>query len=275
VSGRGHGCPRWYLLSNFRRTSLFNRGVRRTAVTALLIALFAAAPAAAQAPVFPLAVKAKLTDCHTGPLVTDRFAVFVGQMPALQGTRRMWMRFDLFERTTASGRWQHVQVPKFGTWQKSLPGKPGFIYEKRVDQLQAPADYRAEVRFRWYDAHGTLQRQTRRRTRACHEPDPRPDLAVGAVTATDAGGGRLRYAIRVRNDGRSDVGPFEAVLSVDGTAQPPATVAGLPAGGATKVIVVAPACAPGSRIQIALDPGGTIDEARETNNAVSRACPTP
>ena len=247
--------------------------MRRAAVTALLLALLAAIPAAAQVPVFPLPVKAKLTDCHTGPLVSDRFAVFVGQMPALQGTRRMWMRFDLFERTAADGRWQRVQVPKFGTWQKSLPGKPGFIYEKRVDQLQAPADYRAEVRFRWYDAHGKLQRQARRRTHTCHEPDPRPDLAVGRVTATNAGGGRLRYVIRVRNDGRSDVGPFDTVLSVDGAAQPPATIAGLPAGGATNVAVVAPACTPGSRIQIALDPAGTIDEARETNNVVSRACP--
>lgn len=257
------------------RTPLLNRGVRRTAVTALLIALLAAIPAAAQAPIFPLAVKAKLTDCHTGPLLADRFAVFVGQMPALQGTRRMWMRFDLFERTAASGRWQRLVVPKFGTWQKSLPGKPGFIYEKRVDQLQAPADYRAEVRFRWYDAQGELQRQTRRRTPTCHEPDPRPDLAVGTVTATDADSGRLRYVIRVRNDGRSDVGPFAAVLSVDGAAQPPVTIAGLPAGGATKLAIIARACTPGSRIQIALDPAGTVDEARETNNAVSRACPTP
>jgi len=164
-------------------------------------------------------------------------------------------------------------VPKFGTWQKSLPGKPGFIYEKRVDQLQAPASYRAQVRFRWYDAHGKLQRQSRRTTRTCHEPDPRPDLAVGKVTATDAGAGRLRYLIRVRNDGRSDVGAFDTVLTVGGAAQPPATVAGLPAGGATKVAVVAPRCAPGSRIQIALDPAGVIDEAHEGNNVVSRACP--
>jgi len=246
--------------------------VRRVAVTAVFLALLTAVPAAAQAPVFPLPLKAKLTDCHTGPLVTDRFAVFVGQMPALQGTRRMWMRFDLYERS-ASGRWQHVTVPKFGTWQKSLPGKPGFIYEKRVDQLQAPAAYRAQVRFRWYDAHGRLQRQARRTTHTCHEPDPRPDLAVGVVTATDAGAGKLRYLIRVRNDGRSDVGSFDTVLSVDGAAQPPATVAGLPAGGATKVAVVAPRCTPGSRIQIALDPAATIDEAYESNNAVSRACP--
>jgi hypothetical protein len=252
--------------------ALLNRGMRRAALTALFAAFAAAIPAGAQAPVFPLALKAKLTDCHTGPLLTDRFAVFVGQMPALQGTRRMWMRFDLYERTP-SGTWQHLSVPKFGTWQKSLPGKPGFIYEKRVDQLQAPAAYRAQVRFRWYDAHGKLQRQSRRTTRTCHQPDPRPDLAVGKVTATDAGAGRLHYVIRVRNDGRSDVGPFDTVLTVGGAAQPPATVAGLPAGGATKVAVVAPRCAPGSRIRIALDPAGAIDEAHEGNNVVSRACP--
>jgi hypothetical protein len=246
--------------------------VRRAALTALLAAFAAAIPAGAQAPVFPLPLKAKLTDCHTGPLLSDRFAVFVGQMPALQGTRRMWMRFDLYERTSA-GRWKRLSVPKFGSWQKSLPGKPGFIYEKRVDQLQAPAAYRAQIRFRWYDKHGRLQRRSRRTTRTCSEPDPRPDLAVGTVTATDAGAGRLRYLIRVRNDGRSDVGPFDTVLTVDGAAQPPATVAGLPAGGATNVAVVAPRCAPGSRIQIALDPAATIDESRESNNSVSRACP--
>src|SRR5262249_52207914 len=157
----------------------------------------------------------------------DRFAVFVGQMPALQGTRKMWMRFDLYQRTPATGVWKHLTVPKFGTWQKSLPGKPGFIYEKRVDQLQAPASYRALLRFRWYDKHGKLQRTARRTSPTCREPDPRPDLAVGrTVTATEAGMGRLRYLIRVRNDGRSDVGPFDTQLTVEGNPQQPVTVAG-------------------------------------------------
>jgi hypothetical protein len=249
--------------------------VRRIAALTFLLAGLAALPAAAQAPVFDLPVKARLTDCHSGLAATDRFAVFVGQMPALKGTKRMWMRFDLFELTPGGGAWQNVVVPKFGTWQKSLPGKPGFIYEKRVDQLQAPARYRAQIRYRWYDAHGRLQRQARRTTPACNEPDPRPDLVVGKVTAVAAGKGRLRYLIAVRNDGRSDVGSFDLVLSVDGAGQPPATVTGLPAGGRTKVAVVAPACAPASQIQVALDPAGTIDESNETNDAVTRACPAP
>jgi len=248
--------------------------MRRAALTVLILAFAAALPAFAQTPVYNLPLKAKLTDCHTGSQSADRFAVFVGQMPALQGTRRMWMRFDLYERTGSSA-WQHVSVPKFGTWQKSLPGKPGFIYEKRVDQLQAPADYRVQVRFRWYDAHAKLQRTARRTTHTCHEPDPRPDLAIGKVSATEAGQGRLRYLIRVRNDGRSDVGPFDTVLSVDGTAQPAVTVAGLPAGGATTVAVVGQRCTLGSQIQVAVDTAGMIDEARETNNTVSRPCPVP
>jgi hypothetical protein len=246
--------------------------VRRIVATALLLICLAAIPAAAQAPVLALPLKARLTDCHTGPLASDRFAVFVGQMPALKHTKRMWMRFDLLERT-GTGSWTRVKVPKFGTWQKSRRGTPGFIYEKRVDRLQAPASYRTEVRFRWYDARGRLQRHAHRTSPTCHEPDPRPDLAVGKVTATDAGNGRLRYAIAVRNDGRSDVGPFAVVLAVDGGTGPPAMVSGMPPGGRTKAIIVAPACIPGSRIQVAVDPGGAIDEADETDNTVSRPCP--
>jgi len=248
--------------------------MRRTALIIFVLAIAAALPASAQPPVFNLPVKAKLTDCHVGAQPADRFAVFVGQMPALQGTQRMWMRFDLFERT-GSGSWQRVSVPKFGTWQKSLPGKPGFIYEKRVDQLQAPADYRTRIRFRWYDKNGKLQRSAQRTSRMCHEPDPRPDLAVGKVTATEHKQGRLQYLIRVRNDGRSDAGPFDTVLTIDGNPQPTATVAGLPAGGATTVSIVGMRCVLGSRIQIALDTGGTIDESRENNNTVSRPCPMP
>jgi hypothetical protein len=248
--------------------------VRRTVAITFLLAMLAAIPAAAQAPVFNLPLKARLTDCHRGLGASDRFAVFVGQMPALKGTKRMSMRFDLFELTPGGGdTWQKVVVPKFGIWQKSLAGKPGFIYEKRVDQLQAPASYRAEIRYRWYDANGKLQRQAHRTTPTCREPDPRPDLAVGKIEAVPAGKGLLRYAVAVRNDGRSDAGPFDLVLSVDGAAQPPTTVAGLPADGQTKVAVVAPTCAPGSQIQVALDPSGTIDEANETNDAVSRLCP--
>ena len=221
-------------------------------------------------------VRAKLADCHRGPLAADRYAVFVGQMPALKGTQHMWMRFDLYERQNGTGPWLPVvDVPKFGIWEKSKAGKPGFIYTKRVDQLQAPAAYRAVVRFRWYDAKGRLQRHARRTSATCSEPDPRPDLAVGRVTATTVSATKLRYVIRVRNDGRSDAGAFDTVLTVNGAAQPAVAIAGLPAGGTTRVAVVAPRCAAGSNVQVALDPGNVIDEIHERNNVVQRPCPAP
>lgn len=276
MSGRGHGCPRPAPQRNLARMPLFNRGVRRAAPTALLLALAAALPATAQTPVLNLPIRAKLTDCHRGPLPADRYAVFVGQMPALKGTLHMWMRFDLYERPRGTGPWLPVvDVPTFGVWERSKAGKPGFIYTKRVDQLLAPASYRAVVRFRWYDAKGSLQRSARRTSTTCAQPDPRPDLTVGAVTAGDAGGGNLRYVIRVSNEGRSDAAAFDTVLSVDGVAQPAVTVAGLPAGVTTRVVVVAPRCAAGSSIQVALDPADVVDEIRERNNVAARPCPAP
>jgi hypothetical protein len=250
--------------------------VRVAALTALLTAFVAALPAGAQTPVLKLPIRAKLADCHRGPAPTDRYAVFVGQMPALRGTQHMWMRFDLYERPRGTGPWLPVvDVPNFGVWEKSKAGKPGFIYTKRVDQLQAPAAYRSVVRFRWYDSKGKLQRRARRVSSTCSQPDPRPDLTVGRVTATDAGSGKLRYVVRVRNDGRSDAGAFDTVLTVNGDAQPAVNVAALPVGAVARVVFVAPKCALGSKIQVAVDPSDVVDEIRERNNAVSRDCPAP
>jgi CARDB len=248
--------------------------VRVAALTALSVIALAGVPAGAQTPVLKLPVRAKLADCHRGPAPTDRYAVFVGQMPALQGTQHMWMRFDLYERPRGTGPWLHVvDVPTFGVWEKSKAGKPGFIYTKRVDQLQAPAAYRAVVHFRWYDAAGKLQRHERRVSSTCSQPDPRPDLTVGRVTATDAGSGNLRYVVRVRNEGRSDAGAFDTVLTVNGKAQPAVNVAGVAVGSVARVVVVAPRCAPGSDVRVAVDPSDVVDEILERNNIVSRPCP--
>ena len=64
---------------------------------ALPIALLVLAlPAAAQAQAPPL--RAKLAACTSGPTAAVRTATFVGSMPAVAGTKRMWMRFDLLAR---------------------------------------------------------------------------------------------------------------------------------------------------------------------------------
>ncbi|MBA2636949.1 MAG: hypothetical protein H0U79_01800 [Solirubrobacterales bacterium] len=100
-------------------------------------------------------------------------ASFVGSMPALAGTERMEMRFDL-EAREAGEPWRPVPAPRFGGWERSKPRRSGFVYEKRVERLDPQRAYRAVVRFRWLDAEGVVQRRARRLTEVCR---PRPATA--------------------------------------------------------------------------------------------------
>jgi hypothetical protein len=58
--------------------------------------------------------------------------------------------------------------------ERADPGRPGFIYTKRVEGLTGPAVYRAVVRFRWSDADGHVLRRARRVTGGCRQPGPAP-----------------------------------------------------------------------------------------------------
>ena len=148
-------------------------------VTLVLLAL----PAAAQAQAPPL--RAKLSACASGPAASDRTATFVGSMPAVAGTKRMWMRFDLFMRVAPATDFAAVRAPKLGVWQKSARGRAssGFVFTQRVQGLTAPASYRVQVRFRWYGVGGKLLRSTTRTSATCKQPDQRPDLRAGVLDA--------------------------------------------------------------------------------------------
>src|ERR671935_2879487 len=199
---------------------------------ALLIAVIAlAAPAAAHAQAPPL--RAKLTACLSGPEATDRVATFTGSMPAIKGTKRMWMRFDLQQRIPPAVRFKALTVPGLGVWQKSAPGRSsGFVFTQRVQALAAPGAYRAIVRFRWYGKGGTLLRSAKRTTPICTQPDQRPDLRADDLDAARGPQpGQATYFLVVRNDGRTAAGPFDVGLNVGGADQPVQRLApGLPAG---------------------------------------------
>src|SRR5580765_5878176 len=154
----------------------------RVALVAVVLVL--AAPAAAQAR--PQLLSARLAACQTGPSAADRSASFTASMPAVAGTRRMAVRFDLLQRTPPGHAFVHVTVPGLGVWQRSLPGKPGFVFTQHVQALAAPAAYRAIVRFRWYGRRGRLLRTAIRETRICREPELRPNLRAGRLTVTPA-----------------------------------------------------------------------------------------
>ena len=236
---------------------------------ALLALLVTAAPAAAQRP--PLA--ATLDECRVSPDPALRSAAFTASMPALRGTRRMEVRFFLQQRT-AGGGFVALRLPRWGVWQRSRPGVPGFVYTKRVSALQAPAQYRAVMRFRWLDGRGRVQRRARRVTAACRQPDLRPDLHAGQLAA-DPGPtpDTASYRFTVMNRGRGDAGPFAVVLTANRTPQPEQRVGGLAAGASEVVTLIGPRCTPGSVVRVTVDSASEVVESRERDNAVNGLCP--
>jgi hypothetical protein len=229
-------------------------------VVGLLLAVVA--PAGASAAVTPL--RASLTSCSTA----SRTAVFSGSMPTVAGTRTMAMRFDLETRLDGDPVWEVLKVPGLGVYKRSSTGQSGFVFTQRVRELE-PGPYRATVRFRWYGRGGRILRTAKRTTGTCNQPDLRPDLQPGGLTATllpDAT--TARYALVVSNAGRSDAGPFAVQI-----AGARVNVAGLAAGAQTTVTVDAPRCGPSETVAIVLDPAGQLDESDASDDSVQRACP--
>jgi hypothetical protein len=239
----------------------------------LIAVLALAAPAAAHAQAPPL--MARLAACQSGPDAAERTATFTGSMPAIKGTTRMWMRFDLQQRTPPAVEFLALKAPGLGVWQKSAPGRAsGFVFKQRVQALAAPGAYKAVVRFRWYGKRGLL-RSTARETGICRQPDQRPDVRAGGL---DAARGpqpdQATYSLIVLNGGHTAAGPFDVGLAVAGIDQPRERVAGGLAPGASQTLTfVAPLCAPGTTLRFTLDARGEVHESAEADDVVEWPCP--
>ena len=197
-----------------------------------------------------------------------RFAKFKGEMPAIDGASRLQMRFDLFSRPDIGGEWAVVKdVPTFGNgnWTESKRGVPGLRVKKRVSLNQGWA-YRVTVSYRWLADSGKVIRSASRSSKACTQPDPRPDLGVGA--RADSGD----IVVIVRNLGRTSR-PTVVRLS-SGAAQIATTK--LPAIGSGRersLVFRAVACEPGSKVTVRVDPDRKITERSEANNGAELQCP--
>lgn len=240
----------------------------------VLAGLPVSAAAAASRQAAP-SLRAETPTCRSGATSAERFAVFSGSMPARRGARRMAMRFDLQRREPGDRRYRRVSAPSFGRWERSRPGRSGFIYSKRVDGLRAPARYRAVVRFRWLNARGRTVASARRTTPACAQPDPRPNLRLLALRATGAAeAGQVTYLLTVVNSGRGPAGAFRVSAGPDDGGPPGAiTVGGMASREARVIEVAARACTPGSRVRVRLDAEAAVAESDEGDNDVRRACP--
>ena len=238
-------------------------------IGSLVVGLLAGPGVAVAQTTQPPPLAAGLETCTTSALPAQRVAGFVGSMPAMNGADRMQMRFELQRRRPDEKLWHRMRgVAGFGVWESAMPGRAGFVFHKRVDGLRVPAAYRAIVRFRWQRSDGLIVRHVRKRTPACSQPDLRPDLVPGALSAVlDARPALAVYTLVVRNAGRSPAGPF--TVRVAGAS---VEVAGLDAGAQADVAVIAPACLPGSAVRAVVDADQRIDEADE-RNALRRRCP--
>src|SRR2546423_8470319 len=245
--------------------------MRKIACTAALLALTAPAPSRAE-PVQPVPTRAALESCHTGPAALDRFAVFFAQMGAVPQTERMQVRFDVQQRLAGSDL-RRVVAPGLGVWRSSVPGVDIFRYRKQVANLQAPADYRALVRFRWLDATGKVIQSAVRRTKLCRQPDMRADLRLARVSAEPAGGRRARYTVVVRHHGRTATPGFTVAFAIGDQAQPTQSVRPLLPDEKRALTFVGPRCDAQTLLRVSVDPDLAVDEADETNNARTVVCP--
>lgn len=247
--------------------------MRRASLLATLAfaAAAAAAPAAyaASSETTPPPLRATVESCETSPLEAERVATFVGSMPARAGANRMHIRFDLERRRPGDRHWRRLKAPGFGTWERSAANVAGFVFRKRVIGLPVPASYRTWVRFRWIAADGTTVRAAQARTLACTQPDLRPNLVPGALTAiVDAQPGLAVYTLAVRNTGRSAASGFNVRVGT-GVAE----FGPLDPGEQRSIAMIALACAPGTTIVASVDEDGRVDESSERANSTRRHCP--
>ena len=245
--------------------------MRRALIIApALLTCALAVSAHASAPVKPPKLGATLETCATSPLPVQRIAAFVGSMPARRNAPRMLMRFELERRRDGERRWRRLKAAGFGVWERAKPNVAGLVFTKRVNGLPVPATYRALVRFRWLAANGATVKRTHARTRACRQPDLRPNLVPGRLTGVlDAQqAGLAVYALVVRNTGRSGAGPFSVRVGDAG-----AEVEGLGAGEERTVTVSGLACVPVLPVVVRVDADRRVEESEERGNGARRQCP--
>ena len=225
-----------------------------------------------------VALSASVESCKPGKDAAGGRAVFVGSMPQIAGATRMEMRFELLQASGATDPavadgFVKLAVPKWSQWLKSQPDRAGFVYRKKVVGLVGPGVYRALVHFRWRDADGKVVRTTARRSAGCAQPDLRPNLVPSSVTAEPTGPDTADYRVVVRNTGRSSAGPFSTALSTPGSGPVSELVDGLDPKERAIVLLEGPRCVPGTTVDLTVDAAGEVEEADETDNAITVACP--
>jgi hypothetical protein len=199
-----------------------------------------------------------------------REAVFEGQVRVFRKAPKMQMRFTLQASTPDAPKWRKVEVPDFSEWITAPANVGKYTYDKTVQDLLAPASYRAVVDFRWKSKAGKTIRGERVISPVCKQPDARPDLLVRNVRREDGS-----FVGVIVNRGRDAAGPFAVDFRLDGVLVGTVEVAGLDPNAPLTVMTPAPkgpCAAPDTPVEVVADPRTQVDEADEENNSFATTC---
>jgi hypothetical protein len=216
----------------------------------------------AQARTSPFA-KAALVSCDRDA----REAVFEGRVLSYRKAAKMQLRFTLQALTPDDSRWRKIDAEGFGTWITAPAGLGKYTYDKTVQDLLAPASYRAVVDFRWRDRRGKTVRAERAISPVCKQPDARPDLLVRSVRFE---GGE--YVAVIFNRGREAAGAFSVDFLSDGAPLGTVEVVGLEPQTPVTVMLPSSACAAGTPVEAVADPRSEVDESDEENDSLGVLC---
>jgi hypothetical protein len=238
-------------------------------ILALTLLCAAALPAAAEA----RAAGVRVADCVQALEGEDRRGTFEARARAARDSDRIEIRFTLQVNEPAARGWRRVMAPGLDEWLTSDPGVRRYTYAKTVQNLSAPASYRAVVRFRWLDGDGAAVKSARVTSATCRQPDLRPDLAPVAIDAAPGADAATRqYAVTVRNDGRTDAGAFAVGLRVGEEALDPLAVMALAPGEEQVLTFTGPACGAETPLTVTADPGDAVGERDEDDNVLVAGC---
>ena len=240
---------------------------------ALILTLLAAGLAFA-APAHAASSGVKVVGCESSLDPAGRAATFEGRMRVRKSARKMQMRFTLQTRSAEApsmaqaGRLRLRQVAHQRSRRRALR-----LHEARR---------RARGARLLPHARALPLARRRRRPRgvregdvaACRQADLRPNLRpLGVEARPGADAQHARYLVPVVNRGRSLAGPFDVVVSVDGTTLTPAQAPELAPGERALVEVQGPPCQEGQMLTVDVDPTGAVDERTEEDNQLSVPCP--
>ena len=232
-------------------------------ITGLAVAAFALVAPGARAAGPPYG-RAELAGCDK----TVHEAVFTARIASYRRAARMQLRFTLQALTPDDETWRRIDAAGFGEWITAPPGLGRYVYDKTVQELLAPASYRAVIQFRWRGPGGRLLHAERAISPVCRQPDARPDLVVRSVRVEADG----RYAALVLNRGHEAAGPFSLELRLDAALLATTVAPALQPAQTTTVVLGGPPCASGQQIEAVADPSAEVDEADEDNNSASTLC---